>query len=138
MEPDRAAIDTTSTGRPRVVDVAAALVLAAAVVNVAIGVLVVVQARVSSAAVPGVLVAAVLVISVAYAAALVVLVMLFVRGRTWARGALVGAAALSLLTLFALNALNLLVILLLLAATVLLYRRRVSQWVRVQRGLPPG
>jgi hypothetical protein len=123
---------------PRVLDAALVLVLLAALVNAAIGVLVAVQAPASRLPVVPALVVVVVAISVLYAAGLVVLAVLLRSGRTWARAALATLSSLSLLTLFALNALNLAVIVLLLVADVLLYRRAVSVWVRARRGIAPA
>ncbi|WP_375401379.1 hypothetical protein [uncultured Amnibacterium sp.] len=133
-----AATNVAPVPRPRLVDAALVLTCAAAVLNVVIGVLVAVQASRTPTVVSSPLVAVVVAISVLYAVGLVVLALVVRSGRAWGRAAFVSVTALSLLAVFALNALNLAVLLLLLLADVLLYRRSVTAWVRVSRGLQPA
>ena len=123
--------------RPRLVGVGVGLVIAAAAVNVAIGVLLAITSAANPVAVQPGLLAVVVVVSVVYSAAIVILAVLFYRGVMWARGALLAVSALSLLTLFAPNALNLIVTALLIASTFVLQRRPVGEWVRASKGLLP-
>lgn len=124
--------------RPAAVALGCALVLLAAVVNLGIAVLVGVQASSTSLPVQPGFVVALIVITVLYSAALIVLAVLLVRGRVWARAALLAVSALSLLTLFAPNALNLIVTIVLVVAVLVLHNRSASAWVRALRGRAPA
>ncbi len=124
--------------RPPAVGLGCALVVLAAVVNLSIAALVGVQASSTSLPVQPGFVVALVMITVLYSAALIVLAVLLVRGRVWARAALLAVSALSLLTLFAPNALNLIVTIVLVVAVLVLHNRSVSAWVRALRGRAPA
>ena len=137
------------TRRPRLVTAGVVLVVAAAVVNAAIGVFFVTQAlqpsirtaqgdiAVTSGAATGLAVLAA--ISGVYSAVLVVLALQVRRGRTWARPALLATSAVSLFPLVvSVSVPGILVTLLLIVADVLLYRPVVTRWQRTLRGLRAG
>lgn len=135
--------------RPRLVTAGIALVIAAAVVNAAIGVFFVTQAvqpairtaqgdiEVTAGAAAGL--TALAVIAAVYSAVLVVLALQLGRGRLWARPALLATSAVSLFPLVvSVSVPGILVTLLLIVADVLLYRPAVTRWQRALRGLRAG
>lgn len=137
------------TRRPVLVTAGIVLVIAAAVVNVAIGVFFATQAlrpsiptaqgdiAVTSGAATGLAVLAA--IAVVYSAVLVVLALQLGRGRLWARPALLATSAVSLFPLVvSVSVPGILVTLLLIVADVLLYRPVVTRWQRTLRGLRAG
>lgn len=138
--------------RPRAVTAITVLVIVAAAVNAVFGLLTLTQIEparrllvqnarrqgTDPASLEAVLVgtfAVIVLASLLYAAALVVFVLVFRRGRPWGRVALFATSLLSLYALFAPNGPALAVVLLLAVADVLLYRAPVSAWVRSLRGL---